>query len=917
MYERVATPAGQVCGGPVTGAHPGGPRPAPPPAGASGGRFGRPRLPEPHLPRPRLVRALDAALRRPVTLLSAAAGSGKTALLAEWAATGRAPGPVAWLNLDRDGGTAARFWSDVAAALRRAGVADVPAPAGPAAGDAAQVRRIIAATERLSPPVALVLDNVDAAADPGVLAAVGVLLRCVPDGLRLVLAARADPALPLHRLRADGLLDEITADALAFTDEEAADLLALHGVPAGPRELRALAGRTEGWAVGLTLAARHLRGPGRRDIESFAGDRAAVAAYLTGEVLAGQPPAVRRFLLYTSIAGRVSGELADAVVGGGAGQAVLEQLQRANALVTAVPGHPGWYRYHPLLRDLLRHRLAVEEAAALPRLHRRAAAWFARGADHRAALAHAAAAGDWPFVGRLVVATPALSLLLTADGSAADGGPGDGPAPAAVLARIPAAQLPATPELMVCGALRAFHAGDPDAVAPWLADARRLVAARAPAERAAVEMAVRGLEVELARRRGDMRALGSAATDLLGRLADTGPRRLPSTAQHRAITLHNRGISLLWSDDLGRADRYLWSAAMTARSADLDLLEVDAVGHLAVVGYAQGAPGESRYQADAADDLADRHGPAAARHAVPGHLAVALTAVEQHRLAEADSALQRGAQAHRDAPEPTLRTALRVARIRLLLARQEWAAARTAIARTRHEAAGTPLPRLLERWLTQVEAELLLGTGEPGRAAAVLVAAGRRGLGQRERVCLARAAAALGQTSRAEGLLAPVLAAATDMVATVEAWVVSAQLAQRRRRVGAAVRAIANGVELALSDGLRRPFLNLDRRDALAVLEPYLLRRADGHDFAAELVAALAATRPAAGGTAPAGTELSERERDVVRHLPTMFTVAEIAEELHVSVNTVKAHLRSIYRKLDVSRRRDAVERARALSILP
>ncbi|GGJ81733.1 transcriptional regulator [Pilimelia anulata] len=911
MHERVATATGGTPGGSVAGwpAGVGGAAEPPAPAAAApGSRFGRPRLPEPHLPRPRLVRTLDAALRYPVTLLSAAAGSGKTALLAEWAASGRAPGPVAWLSLDREEDTAARFWSDVAAALRRAGTPGIPAAPAAAAADAAGIRRLLAATERLSPPVALVLDNVNAVADPDVLAGVGLLLRCVSDGLRVVLAARADPTLPLHRLRADGLLREINSDALAFTDEEAATLLALHGVAAGPAELRTLVARTEGWAAGLTLAALHLRGAGRGGVDGFAGDRGAVAEYLVGEVLAGQPPAVRRFLLYTSIAERVSGELADAIVGGSTGRAVLERLQRANALVVALPDDPGWFRYHPLLRDLLRHRLAVEDPAAVPGLHRRAAAWYARGPGRGPAAAeHAAAAGDWPLVGRLAMAAPAASLRLTADA----------PAHAAVLARIPADRLPGSAELAVCGALRALHGGDPEAVPPWLADARRLAAARPPADRETVEMAVRGLEVELARLRGDAPALEAAATDLLGRLADPAPRRLPAAQEHRAITLNNRGVGLLWNDDPGRADRYLWSAAMTARSAELDVLAANAVGHLAVVEFARGAPRESRQQAGAALELADGRGVAGTRHAVPAHLALALVAVEQHRLAEAGDALERACGAHRDAPEPALRTALRVARIRLLLARREWPAARTAIARTRHRAAGAPLPRLLDRWLTQVEAELYLGTGEPERAAAILTAAGPGEPGQRERVCLARAAAALGRWSRAEELLAPVRAAATDVVATVGAWVVHALLAHRQRRTGAAAEAIANAVELAASEDLRRPFLGPDRRDVLALLERHLVQRPAGHGLAAELVAVLAPAPPAAGATPPAGPELSEREREVLGYLPTMFSAAEIAGELHVSVNTVKAHLRSIYRKLDVSRRRNAVDRARALGVLP
>jgi LuxR family maltose regulon positive regulatory protein len=885
-------------------------RAAPAVPGEVGGKFSRPRPPPAFVPRPRLVEALDAGARHPVTLVSAGAGWGKTVLVASWAATGEPPGAVAWLSVDQEDNTPGAFWSNVVAALRATG-------AVPADSDLAElgvrptvneglIARITAAVDRLRGPVVLVLDDLDAVGDPRVLSGLGVLLRYQPDQLRLILVTRSDPPLALHRLRAAGLLAEIRAADLEFTAEEAAELLAQHGMRLGPGELRAVLDRTEGWAAGLRLAAIYLTTrTDRRDIDGFAGDKGAVADYLIGEVLAHQPPEVRRFLLYTSIVDQLTADLADTIVGGSSSQAMLEQLERSNAFVIGLGEKPGWFRYHGLLTDLLRHLLAVEEPDVARDLHLRAADWYSRNHAAVKAVLHAAAAEDWPLVGRLVGGGVAPFILS-----------GDREALVSVLRRLPPQQLDATAELNVCGALLMFDARDYDAIPRWIADARRLLAGRAPADREAVEMVLRSLEVAIARVRGDMPALVSAASDILRRLADVQLSAVPSMLQYRAIALNNKGVGLLWTGALDRADRYLWSAVMAARAATVELVEINASGHLALVEYVQGALGEARYRAESARELAERRGWSTALQVVAAYLALALTALERNDLTAADEALTHGLDAHHSDPEVAQWIGLRVAQIRLLLARQELEASRAMLARTRREAANVSVAQLLHRWLALAEAELDLAADRPDRVAAILAQPVDDGpVGQRERVCLARAALAVGDLDRADDLLAPVRDAAMDLVAAVEAWVVTALIAESRRRGTVSADAIAAAVALAAREGIRRPFVAISRRQLIPLLERHLMVRREADEFVADLLADLA--RDGAPAAAPALTaELSDRERDVLRYLPTMFSAGEIAAELHVSVNTIKAHLRSIYRKLDVSRRRDAVEHARALGIL-
>ncbi len=878
--------------------------------GTVAAKLSRPRVPLGFVPRQRLIDMLDIGSGRPVTLVSAGAGWGKTLLVASWAATGAAPGPVAWLSLDSEDNNPGTFWTNVVAALRAAGAVpdgnDLADMAGGLAVDQAFLERMTRALARLPRPVVLVLDDLDAVDNAQVMREFGVLLRYQPEQLRLVLLARADPALPLHRLRAAGLLAEVRASDLELTAGEAAELLARDDLHLSDDDLRTVLERTEGWAAGLRLAATYLTERGsQHTIATFAGDKGAVADYLIGEVLAHQTPEVRDFLVYTSIVDELSGDLADAITGGTRGQAVLEQLERANAFVVGLGSRPEWFRHHHLLRDLLRHLLLVEAPEMTPELHLRASRWYAAHHGFLRAAAHAAAAGDWPLVGRLTVAGVS-PFVLSADRQAL----------VKVLERVPFDQFPTTAELNVCAALLMFHARDYDAIPARVAEARLLLNGREAADRRPVEITVRSLEVALARIHGDMPALVTVATDVLRLLRDVHLGTLPSAPQYRAIALNNKGVGLLWNGELDRADRYLWSAATAARAAGIELVEINAVGHLALVEFLRGSLREAHKQAVHGRDLADRGGWRSTLQVVAACLVLALTALERSDLAAAEEALAQGFSAYHSDPEAAQRLALRIAQARLLLSWGKPDAAGTVLGRTRHESAMSPVAPVLAGWLALLGAEVDLAAGRPRQ---VRVRIGTLSddatLVQRERVCLARADLALGNTDEIEALLAPVREVPHDIVAAVQAWLVTALIADERGRRDAAVDALSRALALAEPEGIRRPFFSIERQRTVALIERHRRLTPDSSGFVAGLLAAMAPAGTPPGPAAPT-TELSTRELEVLRYLPTMFNVGEIAEELHVSANTVKAHLRSIYRKLDVSRRREAVIRARGLGIL-
>src|SRR3954470_3044593 len=360
------------------------------------------------IPRERLEDELDRGSQRDLTVVTGPAGSGKTVLLASWAAARDA----AWLSLRPEHLDVARLWRDVACVLRpnglELGAAPMVARAVPG-GLALQVREALGSAPGR---VTLVLDDLHLLRGPA-LTLVGALAEDSGGALGVVVASRSDPDLALGRLRLEGRLAELRAAALAFTAAEAGELLARPGIVPRPDQLTRLVARTEGWAAGLRLAALSLRSEPDADrfLAEFAGDDHAVADYLSGEVLAAQSPAVRDFLLCTSIVDRVCGGLADALTGGRDGSRTLVELHRAGLFLLELDRHETWFRYHPLFAELLQARLRLEHPGLTAKLHLRAARWLSAHGLGREAVPHALRVDDPPKVADLL-SDQWLDLLL-------------------------------------------------------------------------------------------------------------------------------------------------------------------------------------------------------------------------------------------------------------------------------------------------------------------------------------------------------------------------------------------------------------------------------------------------------------------------------------------------------------------------
>jgi LuxR family maltose regulon positive regulatory protein len=333
---------------------------------------------------------------RLVTLI-AAPGYGKSTTLALWRA--REPRPTAWLTIDGQDADPLRLVADIAIAIDRAigldrGFLDsLEAPAISALSTA--VPRLTTALHRAATPLVIMLDDVhrlDGSSSVDVLA---MIVDYLPTTTLVAVAGRSDAGLPLARYRAAGHLLELTEADLAFDEGESAEFIGLYDRPLPPDAVRELHAATEGWPAAVYLAINSSRRRPTPETEPtrISGRDQDIAQYLDEELLDRTKPAVRRFLMQTSVLGRMTGDLCDAVTGRRGSDGVLRQLAATNLLVSPIDTAGRWYRYHALLAEHLQGLLANEGIDSRA-LNRRAADWFAEHGMIDDAIDHHLAAGD-------------------------------------------------------------------------------------------------------------------------------------------------------------------------------------------------------------------------------------------------------------------------------------------------------------------------------------------------------------------------------------------------------------------------------------------------------------------------------------------------------------------------------------------
>ncbi|RKN77218.1 helix-turn-helix transcriptional regulator [Streptomyces klenkii] len=878
-------------------------------------KFTVPAAPRHHVSRPRLLGRVGAGTHGPVTLVTGPAGAGKTALAAAWTRDGEPPGPVAWLTLDPHDAAPGIFWSYVVEALGRAlprSPGGISMPARPGSVGTSLLTRLAAATEHFPGPVVLVLDGFEKVAGRRVPAGLEFLLDHCGPLLRLVVTSRADPLLPLHRYRAEDRLTEIRGADLAFTSHEASALLHGHGLKPGDDVARALTRRTGGWAAGLRLCALAVQRTGDPDgfTRSFTGTEQAVSDYLVAEVLDTRPAATGELLLRASILDRLHPDLVNALTGRKDAEAVLAGLTRENAFVDPVPGTP-WCRVHPLFADVLRAQLRIRHPALVPRLHARAARWLAGEGRVTEALEHAAEAGDWQYAASEAVRHLLAVAMFTAP---------DGERIERAFSRMPASVPGAGPALLAAACRLARH--DRAGCRERLTEAGRHLrrSGKEPTPEAGLTHALLCLLCEpRADRQTDGRADGPgpdrqadgpgppgpaeeaarAVADLMRRMP---PELIRAHPEIEALRLYGLARSFLGRGRLAEGRRLCAEAAGACTTQASLPVQHLSLGLLAVAEAAAGALTAAEDHALRSLAVADQCGAAPDRRSGAACLALAAVACERDDQEAAHRRLGQ-ALACRDVHEdPLLAAEAAVLRSRLELALGRWETALAALPLPGAGDAPWPAQRLA---LTRSAAALARGDHE---AAAVAVH-GTRADGPAPLLALARAHFAAGRTDRSLRLLAragnsPDL----SLPDRVGVQLLRARAALQAGDRAAAQHLLGRALEAARPERLRRPFGDAG---------PWLRHLLDGTGGTGP------APAPGSWLTARGGADLpdpvqplSGRERDVLLCVQRMMSADEIADDLSLSVNTVKTHLRSVYRKLGVSRRREAVERGRELRIL-
>jgi LuxR family maltose regulon positive regulatory protein len=898
-----------------------------------------PRLRRSLVTRPRLSGRLRAGAGSRLTLVSAPAGFGKTTLLAEWLATVPTERSVAWLSLDEGDRQPASYWTYLLTALETVapgvGTSALPLLQSGQPPVETVLTTVLNELGALADDVYLVLDDYHLVDGPDLRPGMTFLLEHLPPQVHLVISTRADPDLPLARLRARGDLVELRAADLRFTLEEAAAYLNdVTGLELAAGDIAALERRTEGWIAALQLAALSMQG--RDDaagfIAGFAGDDRYIVDYLVDEVLARQPAEVRAFLHQTSILDRLSGPLCDAVTGAHGGKAMLESLDRANLFLVPLDDRRQWYRYHHLFADVLHTHLLDEDPERVAAGHRRASRWYEQHGEPSPAIRHALAANDVERAAGLVeLAIPALRRSrqeATIRGW---------------VEAIPDELVRDRPVLAVgfIGALMA--GGEFDGIEERLgAVERRLEPTGEPAGTPALPAGVVVVDTgELARLPGAIQMYRAAlalvrgdATATIAHAQMAVDRAVDGDDLTRAGASALMGLALWGGGDLETAHR-AYSVCVEGMQRVGYLADVLGCSiTLADIRITQGRLREAQETYEQALRLATTRDGTVLRGTADMYVGMSQIACERNDLQAATRHLRHAEELgeHTFLPQNPYRWRVAMARVRE--AEGDLDGALDLLDEAQRVYVGDFSPNV--RPIPALRARVLAAQGRVGDA---LAWARERGLSadddlsyllELEHVTLARVLLAQARAHPSESRLADAarllerLLQAADAGgragSAIEILVLGALTGQARGDVPGALAALEHALTMAEPEGYVR--VVAAEGPPMASLLRQVARRRPGWDYARRL---LDACRQA-GGTTPAGQAgsagrrlvepLSERELEVLRLLSSDLDGPDIARELTVSLNTLRTHTKSIYAKLGVNSRRAAVREAAELDLL-
>lgn len=854
--------------------------------------------------RPQLVRRLDEGLHRKLTLVSAPAGFGKTTIVSSWLAG--SDRPAAWLSLDAGDNDPARFLTYLVATLQSvaknigavAGALRSPQSPPSDAVLTTLLNEIAAAPDAFT----VVLDDYHVIDSEAVDQAVTFLLEHAPPQMHLVITTREDPRLPLARLRAGGQLTELRAADLRFDSTETAAFLAdVMGLELQAPDVALLGARTEGWVAGLQLAATALQGHADAAgfVASFSGSNRFVLDYLVEEVLQQQSPDVRLFLLQTAILDRMSGPLCDAVLGNPAGSSerLLAEIDKANLFIVPLDDERRWYRYHHLFAELLRQQReqAVGGEAArvsVAELHGRASHWFEDNGLALEAFQHAAAAAD---LDRAEALIEGGGVPLHFRGAAAP--------VLAWLDSLPSAVMEARPSLCVTYASAATFSGQTTGVEEKLQAAEAAVAATGPDQNRDLLGRIATLRATLAVVHNDVGAIFSQARRALEYLD-------PANVTLRTAAAWALGHAHQLAGDRAEARKSYAEALAHVRSP------TDSIYTLAAAitsGHLQASDNELSLAKRTYMLALELAGEPPHPMSAEAHLGLARICYQRNDLEAAASHGQRCALLLRLMEKVPTAATYHLFTARLELAQGDANSAAAAI----EEAAAYVHEKGFDFQLPDIAALQVVRLLRQGETAAAEQMAETYDLP----LSRARVHLALGEAAAALADLGPWRQQVEERGWADDLLKVKVLQSLAHHANGdedAAARELDAALSLAEAGGFVRIFL--DEGAPMAALLTNAAARGTSPTYVARLLTAFAA-EPGQGQTgairdqAVAGP-LSRREIEVLRLIAQGLSNQEISTQLFRALDTVKGHSRSIYAKLEVNSRTEAVARARELGLL-
>jgi LuxR family maltose regulon positive regulatory protein len=860
-----------------------------------------PQLPSRHISRPRLLAELDHAADLPLTLLSAGPGSGKTVLLTDWVRRGDAR--VAWLTPTPADAAPRRFWRLLESALREGGAERDPPIATPRRGGTDLVQTLSSRVPD-SGRLVVIIDDAHVLTHPDVMDGLDSLIRGWQPGLRLILAARSDPMLPLHRYRLAGQMHELRASDLAMTPAEVTGVLAIHGVTLPARDFGLLVARTEGWAAGVRLSAMRMEGNEYPAdfVSELALDPGSIGEYLVNEVLYRQPEPQRRLLIETSFLDEVTGPLADAVTGMTGCADMLADLARENSFVIPLDAAHERYRYHQLFAEILRYLLQRHMRPAVRGLQERATAWFEASGDLGNAVYWAVRAGNRHHIAKLMARGGfAHAFVHRQDLS------GLGLGNMLPLRRPEGASALRAAEFAVANSAIMAIFADADSAGRELGHVRKSDETLTDPDLLVTTDLV---ELVLGQKASDVGVVDAAAHRLLGRSGGTSAPPMPGL---RAAVLLTQASTHLWHgrhEDIGAL---LDEALAEAQRDEMPGIELEVLGMMAFVDSYWSRPNH-------ADELTQR------AHSLSQHkdlsippaleLAAALRSLIEADFVGLARAIQQILLPDAVGADPGLSVALVLGQAGVLVAAGEVNEARIML-----REAGRRIPPMLAVLRDIMLADLDTSLGRPRAALRLLRNHLAGDFAVLTAMPRARAYLALGDLRGAQDCVRSVLAtpsAQTGRFALVEALLHDAQITLCRGDHVRALEILIRACDVARGE-IVLPFLQV--RDVFTALLDRHADVAGQWPIPRPRLPAEATPRPETSWPETASSRdlpepLTQRELTILRLLATSMSTAEIAGELCLSVNTVKTHIAAIYRKLPASRRREAVLRARELELI-